>query len=111
LDFDDCLNGPEIQDRWLVVPGRDLEAIRQRDVLLGGYEEFRPFNRSTLKLLEPLRALRYIHYTTWIARRWDDPAFPAAFPQFGTHQYWSSTVKDLEEQLRLISGVLNHLTH
>jgi Ser/Thr protein kinase RdoA (MazF antagonist) len=103
LDFDDMVNGPVVQDLWLLLPGRDAEAIRQRDVLLEGYEEFRDFDRSSLKLIEALRALRIVHYTTWIAKRWDDPAFPLAFPKFNTHQYWSSEIDDLEEQLRLIS--------
>jgi Ser/Thr protein kinase RdoA (MazF antagonist) len=102
LDFDDMVFGPAVQDLWLLIPGRDSEAVSQRSILLEGYQEFRDFDLSTLKLIEPLRALRFVHYTAWIAKRWDDPAFPQAFPQFGTHQYWSSEVDDLEEQLRLI---------
>lgn len=102
LDFDDMVRGPAVQDLWLVVPGRDLEARRQREVLLEGYEEMRLFDRTTLRLIEPLRALRFIHYAAWIARRWQDPAFPAAFPQFGTHRYWQDETEDLEEQLRLV---------
>jgi Ser/Thr protein kinase RdoA (MazF antagonist) len=102
LDFDDMARGPAVQDIWLLVPGRDEDSIRQRQVLLEGYEEMRSFNWSTLRLIEPLRALRFIHYSAWIARRWNDPAFPLAFPQFGSHRYWQEGVQDLEEQLRLI---------
>ena len=103
LDFDDMVVGPPVQDIWLLVPGRDPESLRQRQVLLEGYQEFRTFDMSSLKLIEVLRALRFVHYSTWLARRWSDPAFPLAFPQFGTHQYWSSEVDDLEQQWRLIS--------
>jgi len=102
LDFDDMVQGPPVQDFWLLVPGRDEEALLQRNILLEGYEQIRHFDRSTLKLIEPLRALRFVHYAAWIARRWDDPAFPAAFPQFGTHRYWSDEVQDLERQLAIM---------
>jgi Ser/Thr protein kinase RdoA (MazF antagonist) len=105
LDFDDCVIGPPIQDIWLLVPGRDAEALRQRDVLLKGYCEFRHFDMKSLKLIEPLRSLRFIYYTAWIARRWDDPAFPMAFPHFGTHQYWMREVEDLEDQWNQIQSV------
>jgi Ser/Thr protein kinase RdoA (MazF antagonist) len=96
------VSGPEVQDMWLLVPGRDEESIRQRKVLLEGYTEFRHFDFGSLRLIEGLRALRYVHYTAWLARRWDDPAFPKAFPHFGTHHYWSTQVEDLEEQRRWI---------
>jgi len=105
LDFDDMVIGPEIQDIWLIVPGRDSDAVRQRETLLEGYREFRRFDTATLKLIEVFRALRYIHYTAWLAKRWEDPAFPLAFPQFGTHQYWNTQVEDLEEQLERIANV------
>ena len=99
LDFDDFLTGPAVQDVWLLVPARDKEGLRQRDIFLDAYGLFRDFNPSWLRLIEPLRALRYIRYAAWIARRWDDPAFPAAFPHFGTVQYWETETSDLEEQL------------
>jgi Ser/Thr protein kinase RdoA (MazF antagonist) len=102
LDFDDMVVGPPVQDVWLLVPGRDADSRAQREVLLEGYSEMRVFDRATLKLLEPLRALRFIHYSAWIARRWEDPAFPAAFPEFGSHAYWADETADLEEQLRVI---------
>ena len=75
LDFDDMLNGPAVQDVWMLVPSYDEYGQRQRETLIDAYEEFREFNREELRLIEPLRALRYIHYATWIARRWDDPIF------------------------------------
>jgi Ser/Thr protein kinase RdoA (MazF antagonist) len=103
LDFDDMIRAPVVQDLWLLLPGRDSEAIRQREVFLEAYCEMRAFDRAQLKLIEPLRALRFIHYTSWVARRWQDPAFPPAFPEFNTHQYWADETQDLQEQLRLIS--------
>ncbi len=102
LDFDDMVMGPAVQDLWLLLPGRDQEARNQWESLLEGYEEMRVFDRSTLRLVEPLRALRFVHYSAWVARRWKDPAFPMAFPQFGTYQYWNDETEDLETQLKLI---------
>jgi Ser/Thr protein kinase RdoA (MazF antagonist) len=101
LDFDDMVMGPAVQDVWLLTPGRDAESLQDRESLLEGYEEMRVFDRSTLRLIEPLRALRFVHYSAWIARRWEDPAFPQAFPQFGSHRYWADETHDMEEQLRL----------
>lgn len=100
LDFDDMCVAPAVQDLWLLLPNRDRALL---DVLLEGYEEIREFDRSSLKLIEPLRALRFIHYTGWVARRWEDPAFPLAFPNFGTHRYWNDETEDLERQWSLIS--------
>ncbi len=100
LDLDDMVVAPAAQDLWLLIPGRDREAMRQRELILEGYGEMRAFDRSTLGLIEGLRALRFIHYTAWIARRWKDPAFPEAFPEFGSHPYWVGETADLEEQLR-----------
>lgn len=104
LDFDDMVVGPAVQDVWLIVRGRDDEARRQREVLIGGYEQMRAFDRTTLRLVEPLRALRMIHYAGWIARRWEDPIFPRTFDDFGTYRYWQDQVADLEEQLRLVTA-------
>jgi len=97
LDFDDMLVGPAVQDFWLVLPGRDKESERLREVFISAYEQLRAFDRSTLRLIEPLRGLRLVHYATWIARRWHDPAFPVTWPHFGTEQYWSDATTDLEE--------------
>lgn len=104
LDFDDMTVGPPVQDVWMLIPGRDLQAHRQRQRLVAAYEAFRPFDRRSLALIEPLRAFRFIFYAGWIAKRWDDPAFPDAFPHFGTEQYWQNETADLEEQLALIAS-------
>ena len=109
LDFDDFLTGPAVQDVWMLVPARDSEGLRQRDVFLDAYRQFRDFNSSWLRLIEPLRALRYIRYSAWIARRWDDPAFPNAFPHFGTEKYWEDDTSDLEDQLEFFYNNVNDL--
>jgi Ser/Thr protein kinase RdoA (MazF antagonist) len=105
VDFDDMVVGPCVQDLWLVLPGRpstDPFAKQQLETLLSAYEVMRPFDRTSLKLIEPLRALRFIHFSAWIARRWQDPAFPRAFPQFAERDYWHKQLFDLKEQLQLI---------
>lgn len=104
LDFDDMVVGPAVQDLWLLIPGRESEHFQQFESLLDGYEEMRDFDRREMRLVEPLRALRFIHYTAWVARRWEDPAFPIAFPEFGSHRYWADETLDLERQLELIES-------
>jgi Ser/Thr protein kinase RdoA (MazF antagonist) len=104
LDFDDMVVGPAVQDLWLALPGRDPYTLGLRERFLEGYIQFRDFDRATLALIEPLRALRIIHYAAWLARRWHDPAFPAAWPHFGTPDYWERETQDLEEQLAVIRG-------
>ncbi|HVF59880.1 MAG TPA: serine/threonine protein kinase [Thermoanaerobaculia bacterium] len=106
LDFDDMAAGPAVQDLWLALPGRDRWTAGLRERFLEGYERFRAFDRSTLVLVEPLRGMRIIHYAAWLARRWHDPAFPAAWPHFGTEDYWQRETGDLEEQLAAIRGEL-----
>lgn len=103
VDFDDMVIGPPVQDLWLLLPGRDQAARNKLEQMLSGYELFREFDRSTIRLIEPLRALRLIHYTAWIAKRWSDPAFPRAFPHFNTPNYWNQHLNDLREQLQIIS--------
>lgn len=98
LDFDDMVRGPAIQDLWLIVPGVDAEAKRKFEILLDGYTQMREFDRGSLRLVEPLRALRFIHFAAWIAKRWDDPAFPNAFPHFDSRRYWEELTSDLEMQ-------------
>ncbi|NDC38563.1 MAG: serine/threonine protein kinase [Proteobacteria bacterium] len=105
VDFDDMVTGPCVQDLWLIVPGRDTEAKIQMDILLEGYEQMRSFDRRELRLIEPLRALRYIHFSAWIARRWQDPYFQRTFTQFGTNAYWEGQLADLREQLELIQAL------
>jgi Ser/Thr protein kinase RdoA (MazF antagonist) len=98
VDFDDCLVGPPVQDLWLLARGDSEDARKERLDLLEGYELFREFDRSTLSLCEPLRALRIVYMSGWIARRWDDPSFPQAFPMFRNHNYWN---QEYEELLRI----------
>jgi Ser/Thr protein kinase RdoA (MazF antagonist) len=102
LDFDDFLNGPAVQDIWLIAGGQDKESERQRSLFLEGYRLFREFDIAWLRLIEPLRAARFVRYASWIAQRWEDPAFPAAFPHFGTVEYWEKETEDLEKQLSKI---------
>jgi Ser/Thr protein kinase RdoA (MazF antagonist) len=104
LDFDDLAMGPAVQDVWLAVAGRDAESLRRRDAFLTGYERFRAFDHATRRLVEPLRGLRLVRYAGWLARRWDDPAFRAGWPQFGTADYWRDETETLEAQLRVIHG-------
>ena len=96
--------GPPVQDLWLLIPGRDEESSRILSVMLSGYEQMRHFDRSTLRLIEPLRSLRLIHYSAWIARRWEDPAFKRAFPHFETATYWNEQLADLRDQLGAIAS-------
>lgn len=102
LDFDDMTLAPPVQDIWMIIRGRDEQAIEQRDQLLKAYDQMYSFDRSTLKLIEPLRGLRMIHYSGWIAQRWDDPSFPRAFPSFGTPKYWNEELEAINEITALI---------
>lgn len=104
VDLDDCLTGPAIQDIWMLLAGGQQEMRTQVSDLLQGYEQFLPFDRSELALIEPLRALRMIHYSAWLARRWDDPAFPRAFPWFAEPRYWEEHYRALEDQLAAVMG-------
>ncbi len=99
VDFDDARNGPAVQDLWMLLSGDRASMTRQLSDVLAGYEDFADLDRRELQLIEPLRTLRLIHYSAWIARRWDDPAFPAAFPWFGTQRYWQDRVLELREQV------------
>jgi Ser/Thr protein kinase RdoA (MazF antagonist) len=102
VDLDDCLMGPAIQDLWMLLAGNREEMRTEITDLLKGYEQFLPFNRRELALIEPLRALRMIHYSAWLARRWDDPAFPRAFPWFAEPRYWEDHYRALEDQLAAV---------
>jgi len=102
VDFDDSRMGPAIQDLWMLLSGERAEQARQFGDLLTGYEAFYDFHPRELHLLEALRTLRLIHYSAWIARRWDDAAFPAAFPWFNTQRYWQDRILELREQIALM---------
>jgi len=99
VDLDDARTGPAVQDLWMLLSGDRAQRSGQLSVLVEGYEQFREFDRRELDLIEPLRTLRLIHYSAWLARRWDDPAFPIAFPWFGSSDYWKGQVQMLEEQM------------
>jgi Ser/Thr protein kinase RdoA (MazF antagonist) len=98
VDFDDSRMGPAVQDLWMLMGSRE-QAPQRLKALLVGYEQFREFDDRELHLVEALRTLRLIHYTAWIARRWNDPAFPAAFPWFDTPRYWEARILELREQI------------
>jgi len=98
VDLDDCCMGPAIQDLWMLLSGDRDEAARQLDALLDGYRMFRDFDHRELQMIEALRTLRIIHHAAWLARRWEDPAFPRAFPWFGSPQYWQQHLGILEQQ-------------
>ena len=102
VDLDDSRTGPAVQDLWMLLSGERAAAEEQLGKLLAGYEIFREFDRLELLLIEPLRTLRLIHYSAWIARRWDDPAFPPAFPWFNTSRYWQDRILELKEQAALM---------
>lgn len=99
VDFDDSRMAPAVQDIWMMLSGDRRRKQLQLDALLEGYNEFHRFDPAELSLIEPLRTLRMLHYTAWIARRWDDPAFPTAFPWFNTMHYWGEHILELREQL------------
>ncbi len=99
VDLDDARTGPAVQDLWMLVSGDRQQRSRQLGALVDGYEQFRAFDRRELALIEPLRTLRLIHYSAWLARRWDDPIFPINFPWFGSSDYWKGQVLMLQEQL------------
>jgi Ser/Thr protein kinase RdoA (MazF antagonist) len=99
VDLDDCRSGPAMQDLWMLLSGDRDSMQRQLAAVLRGYEQFCDFDARGLSLVEPLRTLRLLHYAAWIGERWDDPAFPAAFPWFGTPRYWQDRVLELREQV------------
>jgi len=99
VDLDDARMGPAVQDLWMLLSGDRAQRTRQLSCLLDGYEQFRDFDRRELALIEPLRTLRLIHYSAWLARRWDDPTFPLNFPWFGSSDYWQGQVQMLQDQI------------
>ena len=99
VDLDDCRMGPAVQDLWMMLAGDRQERLGQLSELVDGYNEFHDFEARELPLIEGLRALRLMHHSAWIARRWDDPAFPLAFPWFANERYWGDQILALREQL------------
>lgn len=98
VDFDDCITAPAVQDLWMLLAGTRNNQQQQLSEVIEGYEEFCDFNRAELSLIESLRGLRMIHYAGWLAKRWDDPAFPKHFPWFNTENYWEMFMNELEQQ-------------
>ncbi|MGP9802753.1 serine/threonine protein kinase [Rheinheimera sp. NSM] len=99
VDLDDCRSGPAIQDIWMMLSGDRLQQRDTLELMLEEYEQYCEFDPAELKLIEPLRAMRMVHYMAWLARRWQDPAFPMNFPWFATDKYWEQQCVALKEQL------------
>ncbi len=106
VDFDDARMAPAIQDIWMLLSGDNNEQQIQLQKIIQAYSEFRDFPYAELKMIESLRTLRLIHHTAWLARRWQDPAFPPAFPWFDSHQFWPQHVADLQQQLNALQTEL-----
>jgi Ser/Thr protein kinase RdoA (MazF antagonist) len=104
VDLDDARSGPAVQDLWMLLSGDRSQQQRQLGALLDGYEQFRDFDRRELGLIEALRTLRLLHYSAWLARRWNDPTFPMHFPWFGTSSYWLEQTQMLWDQLQAMEG-------
>mgnify|MGYP000110728189 CR=1 FL=1 len=104
VDFDDSRMGPAIQDLWMLLPGEPDAARHLLNAVLDGYEQIAEFDDRELRLIEPLRTMRMIHHSAWLAERWADPAFPAAFPWFGTGGYWGQQTTQLHEQIEAMEG-------
>ena len=102
VDFDDSRMGPALQDIWMLLSGDRASQNAQLLHVMEGYKEFCDFNPAELHLLEALRTLRMIHYSGWLAKRWEDPAFPVAFPWFNTQHYWQDQILGLREQAALM---------
>ncbi len=99
VDLDDCITGPVVQDLWMLLSGETEEKQHQLSQIMQGYRQFNDFDAFELGLIEALKALRLIYYAAWLARRWQDPAFPQAFPWFNTPRYWEEHIQALQEQL------------
>lgn len=99
IDLDDMAVGPAVQDVWMLLPGYLTDSYAEIDMFLEGYETFRPFDRRSLRLIEPLRAMRYIHYTAWCAHQFAEDGLSLVAPDFGSREYWQREIRDLTEQL------------
>lgn len=100
VDFDDCMQGPVIQDFWMILQGLEEE---DRVRLIQGYESLREFPDEQMQSIPLLRGLRILNYAAWIARRWEDPSFPRLFPEFGTYRYWAEETEALEAMVRSLA--------
>ena len=104
VDLDDCMMGPRIQDLWMFLSGTPDEREGQWNELASGYRQFHAIDEWERDLVEPLRALRMVHHAAWIAARWEDPAFPRAFPWFTSPRFWQEHLSDLWQQLAELRG-------
>ena len=102
VDFDDARMAPAVQDLWMMLSGERPRQLAQLAELIKGYREFYDFHPRELWLVEALRALRMLHYSAWLASRWEDPTFPRTFPWFNTVRYWGEHILQLREQLALL---------
>jgi Ser/Thr protein kinase RdoA (MazF antagonist) len=104
LDFDDMILGPVVQDAWMLVGGRENQDSRKREIFIDSYNQFSEFPEDQWPIKEGLRAMRIVHYSYWIAKRWDDPSFPKMFPHFGTPQWWNEEIIALNEITEILSS-------
>jgi Ser/Thr protein kinase RdoA (MazF antagonist) len=104
VDFDDCINGPAIQDLWMLLSGDYSQRCQQLAEIAEGYNEFNDFPIQQISAIETLRTMRLIHYAGWLAKRWDDPAFPMHFPWFNQPRYWSDHILELREQINALQN-------
>ena len=102
IDFDDMAVGAPVQDFWMLLPGTLADAAVEADLLIEGYETFRPFDRTSLRLIEPLRAMRYVHYSAWCARQVVEDGHSPVIPDFGSRTYWQTETRELADQLERI---------
>ena len=106
VDFDDMMTGPAVQDLWLLLPGRLHESRRELNLVLEGYGEFADFDRSTLRLIEPLRLMRMLYYVAWSSRQRHDHRFRESFPEWGGKAFWAKEVEDVHTQIGVIRDEL-----
>lgn len=104
VDLDDAMQGPAVQDLWMLVSGDHTTMAQQLNTLLEGYEQFCEFDDRERALIEPLRTLRMLRHSAWLAERWSDPTFPLNFPFFGSAAYWNQQTTQLREQIELMAG-------
>ena len=107
IDFDDMMNGPSVQDLWLLLPDYSNKSRREINLILDGYEIFREFDDMELRLIEPLRAMRMIYYLAWCSKQANDYKFKTTFPQWGSNGFWKNEITDLVNQLDVIKKHLN----
>jgi Ser/Thr protein kinase RdoA (MazF antagonist) len=103
IDFDDMMMGPPVQDLWLLLPGHAHDVSRELNLILEGYETFMPFDDYSLKLIEPLRAMRMIYFLAWQKRQLNDPRFRQQNPEWGSDAFWQQELRDLEHQFHMIN--------